>query len=198
MKRRQFVVLVGGASVARSLTVHAQPQAAIPHHGYLWLRAAGEEDSTKRGLRQGLGELGYVEGRNIIVDYRYADGREERLGALVGELIATKVDIILAPGSVVTSAVKKATTSIPVVSTSGDPIGSGFIQSLGRPAGRQHHGFVDQWRSGSRRQIFRAAPRDCPRCISDHNFMEHIKSPSAYSADNAEGGRRPWHYPPIP
>ena len=76
-----------------------------------------------------------MEGRNIIVDYRYADGHEERLAALVGELIAAKVDIILSPGSVVTRAVQKATTSIPVVSVSGDPVGSGFIQSLGRPGG---------------------------------------------------------------
>jgi putative ABC transport system substrate-binding protein len=135
MKRRQFVVLLGGAAVARSLTIHAQPRAAIPHIGYLWLGAAGEEDSTKRGLRRGLRDLGYVEGRNIIVDYRYADGHEEQLAALVGELIEARVDIILAPGSVVTRAVKKAATSIPVVSTSGDPIGSGFIQSLGRPGG---------------------------------------------------------------
>jgi putative tryptophan/tyrosine transport system substrate-binding protein len=135
MKRREFVVLLGGAAAARPLVVHAQPQAAIPHLGYIWLGAAGEEDSTKRGLRQGLGELGYVEGRNIIVDYRYADGHEERLAALVDELIAAKVDIILSPGTVVTGVVKQATTTIPVVSTSGDPIGSGFIQGLARPGG---------------------------------------------------------------
>jgi putative tryptophan/tyrosine transport system substrate-binding protein len=135
MKRRKFVVLLGGAAAVRPLVVHAQPQTAIPHIGYIWLGAADEEDSTKRGLRQGLGELGYVEGRNIVVDYRYADGHEERLAALVGELIAAKVAIILAPGSVVTRAVQKATTSIPVVSVSGDPVGSGFIQSLGRPGG---------------------------------------------------------------
>ena len=135
MKRREFVVLLGGAAAARPLVVHAQPQAAIPHLGYIWPGAAGEEDSTKRGLRQGLGELGYVEGRNIIVDYRYADGHEERLAALVDELIAAKVDIILSPGTVVTGVVKQATTTIPVVSTSGDPIGSGFIQGLTRPGG---------------------------------------------------------------
>ena len=135
MKRRQFAVLLGGAAVARPLAVQAQPRAAIPHIGYLWLGAAGEEDSTKRGLRQGLQDLGYVEGRNIIGDYRYADGHEERLAALVGELIEARVDIIVAPGSVVTRAVKQATASIPIVSTSGDPIGSGFIQSLGRPGG---------------------------------------------------------------
>jgi putative ABC transport system substrate-binding protein len=133
MRRREFGVLLGGAAVARPLAVRAQSRPTLPHIGYLWLGAADEEDSTKRGLRQGLRDLGYVEGRDIIVDYRYADGHEERLAALVSELVAAKVDIILAPGSVVTGAVKKATTTIPVVSTTGDPVGSGFIESLSRP-----------------------------------------------------------------
>jgi putative ABC transport system substrate-binding protein len=133
MRRREFVGLLGGAAVARPLAVHAQPRTTIPHIGYLWLGAADQEDSTKRGLRQGLRDLGYVEGRDIIVDYRYADGHEERLAALVDELVAAKVDVILSPGSVMTRAVKKATTTIPVVSTTGDPVGSGFIQSLGQP-----------------------------------------------------------------
>jgi putative ABC transport system substrate-binding protein len=135
MKRRAFVVLLGGTAVARPLAAHAQPRTTIPHIGYLWLGAADEEDSTKRGLRQGLADLGHVEGRNIIVDYCYADGHEERLTALVGELIEAKVNIIVSPGSVVTRVVRKATTSIPVVSVSGDPVGSGFVQSLGRPGG---------------------------------------------------------------
>jgi putative tryptophan/tyrosine transport system substrate-binding protein len=133
MKRREFLVLLGGVAVVRPFPVHAQPQTTIPHIGYLWLGVDDEDGSTKRGLRQGLRDLGYVEGRDIIVDYRYADGHEERLAALVGELVDAKVDIILSPGSVVTSAVKKSTTAIPVVSTTGDPVGSGFIQSLARP-----------------------------------------------------------------
>ncbi len=135
MRRRKFVGLLGGATVARLLAAHAQPRTTIPHVGYLWLGADDEEDSTKRGLRQGLRDLGYVEGRDIIVEYRYADGHEERLAALVDELVDAKVDIILSPGTVVTNAVKKATTTIPVVSTTGDPVGSGFVQSLSRPGG---------------------------------------------------------------
>jgi putative ABC transport system substrate-binding protein len=133
MRRRRFVVLFGSAVVAGAPVVRAQ--SAIPKIGYLWLGAADDEDSTKRGLRQGLADLGYVEGRNILVDYRYADGHEQRLAALISELIDAKVDIIVAPGSVVTRAVQKATTSIPVVTVNGDPVGSGFVQSLGRPGG---------------------------------------------------------------
>jgi putative ABC transport system substrate-binding protein len=133
MKRREFVSLLGGATAARPLAAQAQTRATLSHLGYLWLGSADEEDSTKQGLRQGLRDLGYVEGRDIIIEYRYADGHEERLATLVGELVAAKVDVILSPGSVVTRVVKQATTTIPVVSTTGDPVGSGFIQSLGRP-----------------------------------------------------------------
>jgi putative ABC transport system substrate-binding protein len=133
MIRRELVVSLGAAVIASPLAALAQPRTAIPHIGYLWLGADEEEDSTKRGLRQGLRDLGYVEGRDIVVEYRYADGHEERLPSLVGELVEAKVDIIISPGSVVTSAVKKVTTAIPVVSVTGDPIGSSFIQSLGRP-----------------------------------------------------------------
>lgn len=135
MKRREFFVLPGAAAIGGTLAAHAQPRAVIPHIGYLWLGADDEEDPTKRGLLQGLRDLGYVEGRDIIVDYRYADGHEERLAALVGELVDAKVAIIVSPGSIVTGAVKKATTTIPVVSASGDPVGSGLIQSLGQPGG---------------------------------------------------------------
>ena len=133
MKRREFVSLLGGATAARPLAAQVQMRATLSHLGYLWLGSADEEDSTKRGLRQGLRDLGYVEGRDIIIEYRYADGHEERLATLVDELVAAKVDVILSPGSVVTRAVKQATTTIPVVSTTGDPVGSGFIKSLGRP-----------------------------------------------------------------
>src|ERR1700722_15324375 len=132
MKRREFVSLLGGATAARPLAAQAQTRATLSHLGYLWLGSADEEDSTKQGLRQGLRDLGYVEGRDIIIEYRYADGHEERLATLVGELVAAKVDVILSPGSVVTRVVKQATTTIPVVSTTGDPVGAGFIQSLGR------------------------------------------------------------------
>ena len=92
MKRREFVSLLGGATAARPLAAQAQTRATLSHLGYLWLGSADEEDSTKQGLRQGLRDLGYVEGRDIIIEYRYADGHEERLATLVGELVAAKVE----------------------------------------------------------------------------------------------------------
>ncbi len=118
------------ASAARRLPLQAprnacQQRPTLPHLGDLPLRPPRSEEFDE-GLRQGLRDLGYVEGRDIIVDYRYADGHEERLAALVSELVAAKVDIILAPGSAVTGAVKRATTTIPVVSTTGDPVAIGL------------------------------------------------------------------------
>jgi putative ABC transport system substrate-binding protein len=87
------------------------------------------------GLRQGLRELGYVEGQNIVIEYRYAEDQPERLPALVAELVRLQVDVICALGSPATRAAQQGTTSIPIVSTSPDPVGSGFVASLARPGG---------------------------------------------------------------
>ena len=89
----------------------------------------------KPGFQQGLRDLGYHEGSDIIVEYRYADGNIERLRDLVSDMVASKVDIILAAGVVVADAVKHATTTIPVVAAAGDPIASGLVASLARPGG---------------------------------------------------------------
>src|SRR5262249_9770341 len=87
------------------------------------------------GLRQGLRELGYVENQNIVVEYRYAEDRIDRLDSLIGELVDLKVEVILAQGTVVTAAAKRRATTTPVVTVSGDPVGLGFVQSLARPGG---------------------------------------------------------------
>jgi putative ABC transport system substrate-binding protein len=89
----------------------------------------------KPGLQQGLRELGYREGFDIVVEYRYADGSIERLRELIADTIASKVDIILAAGVIVATAVKEATTTIPVVAAAGDPIASGLVNSLAHPGG---------------------------------------------------------------
>jgi putative tryptophan/tyrosine transport system substrate-binding protein len=123
------------AVLLAALPAGAQTTEKVPHIGYLWLGAEGSESSSRLGLQQGLRELGYHEGRDIVVEYRYADGDVERLRGLVSDLVASNVDLILAPGTVVTDAVKRATTTIPVVATTGDPVGSGFVASLARPGG---------------------------------------------------------------
>jgi putative ABC transport system substrate-binding protein len=135
MKRREFITLFGGAALAGPRVARAQPMPAIPRISYLWFGPAGTDGSTRAGLQQGLRELGYVEGRNLIMDYRYANGKEERLNELVAEIVGGKVDIIVSVGTIVTRAVKKATASIPVVSATGDAVGSGLVTSLARPGG---------------------------------------------------------------
>ena len=133
MQRREFIVLLGGASFARPVAAHSQPR--VPRLGYLWQGAAGTDGSTRLGFQRGLRDGGYTEGKNILVGYHYADGNEERLAELVREVVASRVDLILSPGTVLTGLLKKATATIPIVSITPDPVGSGFVASLARPGG---------------------------------------------------------------
>jgi len=119
-------------------TAAAQPAGKVPRVGYL----AGFSHSdpvSQRGLeafRQGLGELGYVEGQNIAIESRWAGGKDERLPALAAELVRSKVDVIVAQSGAATKAVQQTTRTIPIVmSLVNDPVGSGFVASLARPGG---------------------------------------------------------------
>ena len=97
---------------------------------------AGTDPYPLDAMRLGLRELGHVEGRNLLVDYRFADGRPERLGALAAELLALKVDVIVAGGPAPLLAARNATRSVPIVAIGGaDPVGEGWAQSLARPGG---------------------------------------------------------------
>ncbi len=133
MDRR--TLLMGSIGLlAAPLVAEAQQAGKVARLGYLFLGAAGAESNTVEGLRQGLRDLGYLEGQTIHIEYRYAD-HPERLPELAAELVGLKVDVILAPGTAVTRAVQRTTTTIPVVSTSGTPVESGFATSLARPGG---------------------------------------------------------------
>jgi len=123
------------AILCAPLAAGAQIPAKIPHISYLWIGAEGSDPATRPGLQQGLRELGYHEGRDIVVEYRYADGSIERLRELVSDIVAGNVDIIVATGAIVADAVKHATTTIPVVVGTGDPLRSGLVASLARPGG---------------------------------------------------------------
>src|SRR5207244_2560869 len=121
---------------AAPFTAEAQQAAKVARIGYL-----ANNPATSPYLRetflQGLRDLGYVEGRNLVIEYREAEGKADRLPALVAELVALKVDVILAAGSTLTARVaKEATTTIPIVFAAvGDPVGSGLVTSLARPGG---------------------------------------------------------------
>ncbi len=136
MRRRHFIALLGGAVAARPLATHAQQTAKIPRIGFMGNSTASLETNLVGPFRDGLRDLGYEEGRNIIIEYRWAGGKYERFPALVSELLALKVDIIVTAGTPAALAVKKATASVPVVMIAvGDPVGTGLIASLARPGG---------------------------------------------------------------
>jgi len=114
----------------------AQQPGKVPRIGFLGNSTAALEANLVGPFREGLRDLGYVEGRNILIEYRWAEGKYERFPTLIGELIALKVDLIVTAGTPASLAVKKATAAIPLVMIAvGDPIGTGLIASLARPGG---------------------------------------------------------------
>jgi putative ABC transport system substrate-binding protein len=133
MKRRKLIALVGSAAIAGPTAARAQKR--LPRVVYLWLGAAGSDGESLKGFQAGLREFRYQEGRNLIVDYRYADGSEGRLAELAAAAIAERPDLIYTLGTGVTGTVAKLTRTIPIVSVTGDPVGSGFAKSLARPGG---------------------------------------------------------------
>jgi ABC-type uncharacterized transport system substrate-binding protein len=116
--------------------VEAQPTAKIPRIGLLSTFSQSSIASRVEGFQQGLRELGYVEGKNIVLEWRSAEGNNDRMRALAAELVGLKVDVILSPGPSVTRVFKEATSTIPIVMAQDtDPVGSGFVASLARPGG---------------------------------------------------------------
>jgi putative tryptophan/tyrosine transport system substrate-binding protein len=136
MKRRQFITLLGAAAAARPLGALAQPAGRVWRIGVLELTSATLNAANLEALRKGLRELGYVEGRNLAIDYRSADGRSDRFADLAAGLVRDKVDVIVTRGTPAVMAAKDATASIPIVmAASGDPLRTGVVAGLARPGG---------------------------------------------------------------
>jgi putative ABC transport system substrate-binding protein len=136
MERRAFLAIVAaGLPCLPVATAGAQPAGKLYRIGFLWDGPAVFPDSIQ-AFREGLRDLGYVEGKNLTIEYRWAQGDPDQMHKLAQELVQLKADMIVAPSSVYTGAVKRATSTIPIVFLShADPLNSGHVQSLARPGG---------------------------------------------------------------
>ena len=134
--RRQFITLLGGGAAAWPLAARAQ-QAAVPVIGSLQAISAAEGAGRMAAFRSGLGEIGFVDGRNVAIEYRWSDGQSDKLSALADDLVRRKVAVLVVGGSdVATQTAMSATKTIPIVfSTASDPVDAGFVPSIARPGG---------------------------------------------------------------
>jgi putative tryptophan/tyrosine transport system substrate-binding protein len=136
LKRREFITLLGGAAAAWPLAAGAQQPAKLPTIGYLCGSTQAAESQRVAALVQRLRELGWIEGRNIAIEYRWAEGRTERAAEIADEFVRLKVDLIFAAATEPALAAKKATALIPIVfPVAADPVGTGIVASLARPGG---------------------------------------------------------------
>ena len=136
MNSRRRVVLLGSAVVLAPRLMFAQQPEKIARIGFLNASSTARSAEWVEALRAGLRDLGYIEGKNILIEFRWADGDYARLPALAQELVGLKLDLILVNGRAAIRAAQQATTTIPIITPSvGDPVGSGFAKSLARPGG---------------------------------------------------------------
>jgi putative ABC transport system substrate-binding protein len=134
MRRREFITRIVGVAAAWPPAARAQ-QEAIPRVGYIFVGARNGTDVSNAGPRRGLTDRGYEIGRNLILEERYANGNWDRIPALILELLALNVDVLVTVGTVTSRAAQRATSTVPIVFMSGDPVGAKLVASLSHPGG---------------------------------------------------------------
>jgi putative ABC transport system substrate-binding protein len=135
VKRRELITLIGGAAAAWPLAARGQQARKLPTIGLLTAGSPASHSRWVAALVKRLNELGWIEGRTITIEYRWAEGRNERYAEIAEEFIRLKVDVIVTQGAAVAAA-KQSTSTIPIVFTvAADPLGSGLVESLARPGG---------------------------------------------------------------
>ena len=135
MKRREFITLLGGAAVAWPFTARAQQAGKLPTMGIIGSGTPATHGHWYAALVQRLRELGWIDGRTVAVEYRWAEGRDERFAEIADEFVRRKVDVLVTSSTVGVVAAKQATSVIPIVFVAGDPVGTGLVASLARPGG---------------------------------------------------------------
>jgi putative tryptophan/tyrosine transport system substrate-binding protein len=136
MRRRDFIAIIGNAAIGWPLGARAQQPAKLRTIGFMGSGTASSQSEWTAAFLQRLHELGWSEGRNIAIEYRWAEGRSERLAEIAAEFVRLKADLILTHNTPPTLAAKRATSAIPIVfATAGDPVGTGIVASLARPGG---------------------------------------------------------------
>src|SRR4051812_419174 len=136
MRRREFITGIAGSAAARPLAARAQQLRKSPTIGFLGAYTAAVQNQWTAAFVQRLRELDWSEGRNVAIEYRWAEGRTERAAEIAAEFVRLKVDVIVTSGNALVSATKQATSAIPIVfAVAGDPVGTGLVAGLARPGG---------------------------------------------------------------
>jgi putative ABC transport system substrate-binding protein len=135
MNRRVFIGTLAGGFLAAPLAAQEYKAGKVPRIGYLSANSMAASPHLREAFLQGLRDLGYVEGRNVVIEYRDAEGKPERLPALAAELVALKVDVIVVADTPSALAAKQATRTLPIVFPVAEPVTSGLVTSLARPGG---------------------------------------------------------------